>query len=251
MGSASAKTCDVLKVTGNPAQPPLVWKQGKSVTGAAIELAEMVIHGMGLKMRALHMGPLARVQKQAERGQVDVVSGVFKNEEFQEYLVYANAPFIKSQIAAFTLRSNPLVIDTWGDMIGYQGGTIRGASYGRKFNRFVKKNLTLNKSPRLEMLFGQLQKGRVDFILYQITPGLSVAEEMGIGGQVQFFLPRPAIQLNIYIAMAKSSPCIHLLPNLNREVRKIMVRQGPNLPGLWTKYNNLWNQSQKQSKAQP
>lgn len=67
-------SCKVITVTGNAEYPPLSWRDKRDptrITGFAIELLEIALKDLGIKVESRYVGPWARAQANVRGGLVD------------------------------------------------------------------------------------------------------------------------------------------------------------------------------------
>jgi ABC-type amino acid transport substrate-binding protein len=255
-GAAQAGDCTKATLGADPAEAPLSWWNGKELTGVAVEYAEALFRAVGVALQPVHAGPAARVLHEAERGKLDVVAGVVRNDELETLLRYPTTPFHWSKIAAFTRahprdrRAKEATFERWEDFQGLVGGAVHGMRFDEKFQAHADRNLKLTMNDSFELLARQLVAGRVAYALYPLHTGIAQLRALGLHDEVVFSLPSPGIRMARYVAVAKSSPCADLMPRLDQAAKRLALEL--NLDALFEKHLAAWEKSLPGSaKAQP
>lgn len=224
---AERASCDHVILTGNPFQPPYVWRDSenpKTLDGAAIAFMARALEEAGVSYQVRYSGPWSRVLSAAKNGQVDIIASVLKSDELDSSLEYLHPSYIHDPVGVFFKSGQSNKYANWSNLKGLKGGTLSGISYGRKFDAFAASELTFEYSYDVNSLFKKLALGRVDYVLYQVHPALLELSLQNMSDKVDFRLLKPALKINLHAAISKKSPCISLSSELNRIIRKLAVK---------------------------
>ena len=61
----AAGKCERLVATGTADNPPFVWRDGKRLAGANVELLERIAKNLGLKLEVLHTGDAGKALEES------------------------------------------------------------------------------------------------------------------------------------------------------------------------------------------
>jgi len=210
---------DILIVSGHPDYPPITWKENKTIVGVAAELAKTIFTELRVPFEIKSTGPWARVQKNAKTGKIDMISSAYVNPERQTYMDYT-ITFMKDPVSVFVWKGKTFPFSRWEDLIGKQGNTVRGESYGKEFDQFIEQKLTVQRVSTTIQNFRKLKKGRVDYAIIGLYPGLAGSSITGFEDKVEV-LPNPILAENMYMTFSKKSKFKRLLPKVNKIIQRI------------------------------
>ncbi len=206
-GSKAAAKEKIL-ITGHPEFPPIMYENTKKVIlGVGPELTERILSKLGFEIQSKSVGPWVRVQLSAKKGEVDMVAGIYKNEERLKYLDYIPTAFMTNPAVIFVKKGDTFSFKKWDDLKGRKGGAIIGDKYKPEFDEFLLKNkdfIRLERVTSVKQNFLKLIKGRVDFVPYSKYVGMLKLEELGLMDQVEI-LPNPLYSGLFYLAISKKT----------------------------------------------
>jgi polar amino acid transport system substrate-binding protein len=202
-------SCDTLVVSGNPEYPPLLWPSSRMpghLTGAVPQLVREIAEPLGIRVEVLDVGTWARVQRQAELGEIDLVAGAFITSERIGYLDYVLPPMIHLETSVWVPKSHQFDYRYWPDLKGKQGSTLINNSFGERFDQYATDNLEIVAVRSIEQSFLMAQAGRVDYVLYEQLQGHVKLTRLGLADD---FKPlEPAISREgLFFAFPKRSAC--------------------------------------------
>ncbi|MCP4105164.1 MAG: transporter substrate-binding domain-containing protein [Desulfobacteraceae bacterium] len=206
-------------ISGHPEYPPITWKEGNTITGVAAELAKTVFTEIGVPYEIKTTGPWKRVQMNAREGAIDVITSAYTNPERQTYMDYT-IPFMKDPVSVFVMKGNIFPFNRWEDLIGKRGNTVLGESYGKEFDQFIEQKLQVERTSRVIQNFLKLEKGRVDYAIIGLYPGLACATVTGYKDKIEV-LSNPIVEENFYMTFSKKSEFRHLLPKANKIIKRL------------------------------
>lgn len=221
---AQAAQCERVVISGGSDYPPLHWYDGKTLTGASIEVATSALAALKIPYEVRYYGPFTRALKGAEEGEIDVLATLKDTEERRRFLAFAEPAVFTSPIAVFVARDRPFPYREWKDLAGKRGGVTRGYTYGDGFDEYLAQNLKVEAEQKTYMNFDKLDAGRIDYLITGYYNGLA---DLAKNGQLDRFTPlRPYVtDSKNYIAFSKASPCLKYLKPLSRQL-EIMANSG-------------------------
>ena len=215
--AAGSETEKVI-ISAHPGYPPISWQQQDTLVGVAVEMAEQIFTELGIPYEIRVTGPWARVQIAAKHGDIDVIAAAYKNPERETFMDYT-LPFMKDPVVVFVWKGKSFPFNRWEDLIGKQGGTNIGESYEKEFDRFMDQKLTMTKVPKTIQNFKKLEKGRIDYFVFGLYPGLADASTTGYEDKIEV-LPQPVVNADFYMAFSKKSAFRHLIPEIDNIIER-------------------------------
>ncbi|HZG18391.1 MAG TPA: transporter substrate-binding domain-containing protein [Herbaspirillum sp.] len=221
--AVQAADCKKVVVSADSDYAPLHWYDGKRLTGASIEIATRALAALDIPYEVRYVGPFHRVLKEAESGEVALISSLKMTPERQQYLAYATVPLFRNPIAVFVARDRRFSYAGWKDLIGKRGAITLGNQFGGGFDEFMRDNLIIETAQKVYMNFTKLDSGRIDYLITGYYSGMIYLNQTGQGGN---FLPlRPFVsETDNFIAMSKASPCVKYLPRINAQLEAMQKR---------------------------
>lgn len=214
---------EVVKISAHPEFPPVMYKNGNHIDGVGPEITEKILKGLGIEMRNEFVGPWKRVQHHAKSGRIDLVAGIYKNEDRKKYLDFVDTPFMDNASVIFVKKGNAFAFNKWEDLKGRKGGGILGDKFRPDFDDFLEKNQDSIKIERVTSQvqnFKKLVSGRIEFIPYSKYVGLLLLDELGLSDQVEI-LPEPIYVGQFYLGISKKSSLKELIPKIDEKVAEL------------------------------
>ncbi|MCX4025816.1 transporter substrate-binding domain-containing protein [Endozoicomonas sp. SM1973] len=195
-------------ISAHPEFPPVMYKNKQNtIVGVGPELAERIFSELGHDAQSKFVGPWVRVQEAAKVGKIDLIAGIYKNEERKQYLTFIPTPFLTNPAVIFVKKGNAFSFKQWDDLKGRRGGAIIGDKFKPEFDEFLLKNessIHLERVSAVKQNFTKLLLGRIDFIPYSKYVGTLTLEEMEIRDKIEI-LPEPLYSGLFYFAISKKS----------------------------------------------
>jgi polar amino acid transport system substrate-binding protein len=214
----STDTAPVI-ISGHPDRRPLAYQNSVQIVGFFPDLAGVVLSNLGVVYENRFIGPWKRVQELARQGKVDMLAGIYRNSERETYLVFSES-FFDDPTSVFVKKDRNIAVSNKQDLIGLRGVTLFGDSYGEQLDHFIVDHLRMVRVYSTEEMFDLLLSEKVDYMIFGHYAGRVTASQMGIQDQIVVAKKKLVVE-NIYFAFSKKSPHIHLLPGINRELRKL------------------------------
>lgn len=205
--------------SGHPDWPPYSWQQGDRITGVGAELAERIFSELGIALEFKTQGNWKRTQAEAEHGKVDVIVAAYRTADRLRYLDYHATPFTDDANVVWVARGREFPYAGWDDLIGRHGTAMLGESYGERFDRFIADRLTVSRVSSALLNWKKLQAGHADYFPFSQYGGEIQVRRFGYQDKV-VRLPGAIGTEGVYIAIARKSPLIRYLPQLEQAVRQ-------------------------------
>lgn len=200
--------CTQLVASGNPQYPPYLWRPSDvdpRLVGANAELMQWLAREIGIPIDTRYVGPWGRVQEEARAGRIDLIAGAFFTLPRTEYMDYFFPAFRETRSVVLTRATSSLNYKRWTDLAGHQGVTVINNSFGVEFDQFARQSLKMTQVATVEQALQMLQRGRVDYFIYEDTPAEAYAARAG-GAPIRPQMPAVAHE-GLYLTLAHRSRC--------------------------------------------
>ncbi len=216
-----ARECKEVTATAHPDYPPYHWKDGKHIIGASVDLNAKIFAELGIPFKVQYLGPWKRVLNRAELGKVDMVLGLKKTTERENYLTFSTSPIFPNPFTIFTLKDKQFKFNSWEDLKHHYGGKNAGDRYGDPFDTFANTHLSIEDAYSTQSNLSKLQAGRIEYVIHGRYVGRAHFTNLPGGDQVV------ALELNInegfiHSAFTKGSPCTKFLPYISKRYREML-----------------------------
>ncbi|GAB2842440.1 transporter substrate-binding domain-containing protein [Pseudoduganella ginsengisoli] len=205
--------------SGHPDWPPYSWQQGDRIVGAGAELADLIFRDIGITLDFKAQGNWKRTQAEAEHGKIDVIVSAYRTAGRLRYLAYHATPFAEDANVVWVMRGKEFPFNRWEDLIGRHGTAMLGESYGEQFDRFIAERLNVSRVSSALLNVKKLEAGHADYYPFSLYGGEIQLRRFGYQGQV-VSLPGVISTEGVYIAIARTSPLMRYLPQLEQAVRQ-------------------------------
>lgn len=235
-----AEDCRRIVVTSDPDYPPISWRDKENpdrIIGVAVEIIERAFAGTGIQVEVKYAGPWKRALLSAASGEVDLISGLYENEDRKVDMDYVYPAFMDEPVSVFVKAGAAFPFEQWADLKGKTGGVRAGDSFGNEFDAFARQHLILESVIEFEQLYKMASAGRIAYFLYGHYSGLALAQKMGINEKIET-LERPVIRESLYIAFSKNSKCTIHKEFLSEKIREFVAVGLAD--ELVRKYQGIW-----------
>jgi len=206
-------------ISGHPDYPPFMWESRGSIIGIGVELAKIVCEELNVPCKVNYAGPWKRVQENGRQGSVDLIVGIYKNEQRETYLDYTE-PYMSDPTSIALHRGKDLAFKDRSDLIGFTGVTMHGDSFGQDLDSYIDQNLNLQRAHNSDAIFKNLINDRVDYVLWGYYPILTNASKLGLIDRIKILTPPVAVE-NMFMAFSKKSQFKKLLPQVNKIIERL------------------------------
>ncbi|MCX8022184.1 MAG: transporter substrate-binding domain-containing protein [Syntrophorhabdaceae bacterium] len=209
--------------TGHPDYPPIMWCQDGELVGVGLEILRAVIEDNRANVETRCINSWQQAQDMTGRGYIDFIVGTYKRPA-QEKLFDYSIPYMQDHIAIFVKKGNGFPYEKWEDLIDKKGVTTAGDSYGREFDNFMVKRLTVSRLGTPKECFETIIGEGADYFIYPLYLGLAEAERFDMLEGIEY-LPKYIASNNVHIAVSKRSKFKNLLPDINLRIEE-MIKEG-------------------------
>ncbi len=221
--ASAMEPCERIVATGNPEYPPYLWRDPRNprqLIGANADLLARMAKDLGIRIEVIYTGPWSRAQEEVRTGRVDMLAGAFLTPQRQQTMAFVQPPPFTTPSVVWIRRDASFSYGAWRDLQGHRGGTLVNNSFGQAFDRFARDNLTLETVPSLTQAYQKLLLARTDYVLYELYPGLALAESLGMVDELKALEP-PISSEGLYLALSRKSACNE--PGLRGQLEKKMT----------------------------
>ncbi len=164
--------------------------------------------------------PWSRSLANMKAGTVDLISGVAKTKEREEYIYYSKKPYYKCSTVFYVLNEAGNSIKSYSDLKNYQIGYVTNSAYFKKFD----EDKTLNKkvvSSELELV-RMLAFNRVDVIIGTDCQADYDISRLGFNHIISKAEYKPGNEVNLYIGISKKSSLIKQVDKIDKAIEKLL-----------------------------
>ncbi|MFT3847395.1 MAG: transporter substrate-binding domain-containing protein [Propionivibrio sp.] len=184
--------------------PPFRIDNGNEpMTGIDVDLAGLLEKRLDVRIRIVRV-PWARALKMMHDGNADLMAGLARIPEREQYILYVEPPYARSRAAFYALGAAPFKVARYDDLKGLAIGYTRDSAYFSRFDEdaSLDKRAAADEVQLIRMLLGR----RLDLIVgtdIQVDYDL---KQRGLDSSIvkQAFQPEQATQL--YIGISRRSP---------------------------------------------
>ena len=212
--------CTKIAATGHPAYPVIAYKDGDNIVGAAPTLVETIAKQINVPLESKYTGTWEEAQAAARDGKVDMIFGIYYNDERATYLDYVQPAFTFDDVAIFVVKGKEFPFTDKSDLIGKKGVTNRGESFGNEFDAFMKERLDVARADGIDGAFKYLLDGKADYLIAGYYPGLAEAAREGVQDKVGP-LNQALLSQEMFVAFSKKSPCKSLVSKFGQGITEL------------------------------
>jgi polar amino acid transport system substrate-binding protein len=241
-GFAQAAGCAGLTITGHPEYPPIGYKDGERIVGAGAALVERIAGELKIQVQSKYTGSWAEAQIAAREGRVDIIFGIYFNDERAAYLDYVRPGFLIDPVVVMVAKGKAFPFRGRQDLVGKKGVTNAGESYGSEFDGFMAQKLTVARSNGTEEAFQDLLSGKADYMIVGLYPGLAAAAKAGVKTRIEP-LKTQLLKADMFIAFSKKSPCLGQVKAFSRKLGA--MRADGTIDTIMRDATKTWDAAQK------
>jgi polar amino acid transport system substrate-binding protein len=211
---------NVLRVAFSEAPPVKVLNNNGEPTGVDIELMKELAQGLGLHVE-YEFVPFKRGLYLLEIGQLDLMTGVLRRKEREEYLHYIEPPYkIYSDKVFYVLKGNEHTIKKHEDLHNLVVGTILGVKYYSEFDddELIKKQNVADS----DLIFKMLLAHRINAIITSEYSGEYRVARLGIGDFVTKADYAYRHEQEVYMVLSKESVHAKNIAQINSLMHKLL-----------------------------
>lgn len=173
-----------------------------------MELDQAIVSAFATKLNAEVKGskvPFARRLLQLKTGQIDLLVGILKNPEREDYAYFLTPPYKEKTNKIFIMRKGEgNQLKQYEDLYNLTVGVQIGSKYFPRFDEDLKihKISSTEDESRLKMLL----KNRFDALIHTEFYGTYLIYELGLQKQVEIAHYKYTKRNPVYMAISKKSP---------------------------------------------
>ena len=242
-GLSQAKGCSTLTMTGPPAGAPSSWVSEGKLIGAAVDLIEGIAFKAGVKKVEVRVfSSWSEALNATYTGEVDLIFSAGWSEERARYLDFVRPSFASQFLYVLVRRGEAFRFQKFEDLLNRTGAATQGEAYGDgAFGQFVSRDLKLQRSPNLNLVFDLLIDGKVDFIFAYENAAYGQLFSRNLSTKVQV-LPTYPYRAETFIAFSKRSKCDYELRKRFAE-QITLANQANTYTNLTKRYREVFNES--------
>ena len=216
----AADECTKITATGHRYYPVVAYRDGDKIVGAAPTLVETIAKQINVPLESKYMGTWEEAQDAARDGKADMIFGLYYNDERATYLDYVQPAFTFDDVAIFVLKGKEFPFTDKNDLIGKEGVTNQGESFGNEFDAFMKEKLNVARANGIDGAFKDLLDGKADYLIAGYYPGLAEAAREGVEDKVGP-LKQALLSQEMFVAFSKKSPCKSLAAKFGQGITEL------------------------------
>lgn len=210
----------IISASGHPEYPPIMWKDGNKIVGAAPDLCKKIFSELKVPFESNYRGSWDKVVEDAKEGRIDLVVAIYKNDERLQYFEFTE-PITQDPVMAYVRKGKSFLLRKWEDLSGKKGIAPTGESFGEDFDNFIKQRLNVSRLP-INDAVKKLNDGDYDYMIAGKYPADIAARLTNCEDKIES-LPFVLTFQSFYMAFSKKSKFVSLIPSINSKIRKSEV----------------------------
>jgi len=210
-----------LHVSHNALPPWKTVDKNGTPGGIDVELLKLLADRMSLSAELTNL-PFKRGLKMLETGDIDLMTGILRRPEREDYVFFISPPYKTSTNKAFfVLKGNETLITKHEDLYNLRIGTKLGSQYYPQFDndRAIPKNPVSNDQLSIKMLMA----GRIDtFVMTESTGDYYIAQS-GLSDTITKAEFAHRKEQNVYMVLSKESKHAHRLDEFNKVMAELIA----------------------------
>ncbi|HEY8330614.1 MAG TPA: transporter substrate-binding domain-containing protein [Pseudomonas sp.] len=247
----AAGKCERLIATGNPDQPPYLWRdpqQPQRLIGASADLLMELGKALEVKIEVIDAGKRSAAEGDAVSGRVDLLAGSYLTPARLGQFDFVHPAYLEVPVHVWVQRDKAPLFGRRADLASHSGLAIGAGSFSAALAQQVDE-LKLKRTGKASDALWQLQQGKVDYLLLERNAGVALVERLGLGGELLALEPALGSE-PLYLALSHNSACND--PWLRGQLAKKMTEfRAAGLPQTLLQRNLERWKSQAQAPAIP
>ncbi|WP_421900725.1 substrate-binding periplasmic protein [Maridesulfovibrio sp.] len=218
--TASSSLAQEIIVPVSDYPPWRIVQNNHNISGINIDLINALLQKIDLKPTYV-VRPWKRAQRMMKKGTADLMNGLLKHHEREEYMIYLEPPYkTKSSKAFYILKGSSTKIASYEDLYKYRVGVTLGSKFFPRFDHDeqLKKDMGKDAANNLK----KLELERIDTFITTETVGDYLLHKHGYQDKVEkadYIYSKP---LAVYFAVSKKSPLAQRVPELNAALKEMV-----------------------------
>ena len=204
----AAGKCERLVATGNPEQPPYLWRDPQDpqhLIGAGADLLGELGQALALKVEVVAADSRAAAEADAASGRVDLLLGTYLTAERLEHFDFIHPAYLDVPVHVWARRDRAPLFGRQADLASHAGLALGAGSFPPELLAQVEQ-LKLKRGKRADAAVRQLQQGKLDYLLIERQAGQALVDRLGLAGSLQALEPALG-SAPLYLALAHDSAC--------------------------------------------
>lgn len=213
---AWAAECRKVRIIGHEDWPPVSYlpADGREMAGVSYDLARRIFGRMGIAVDTSAKTPWKRALRQLQHGEVDVVTGATYSDERTKFGAYSKG-YMQFQSVAVVRKDRVFKLERLDDLIPFVGVMGHGDYHGPEFEDFAGAHLTITRQSSVRNTLKMVLRERADYaVLSEVNYRLQGIRHGFM--DLTKSLPMPIPGNWVLMLISKASPCVKLLPEINR-----------------------------------
>lgn len=227
---------DIIKLCGDPNYPPFNWAENGHIIGVGPEVVSIIFNELGHEVDDTYTGNWARCQRDLEYGYRDIFTAGYKTSQREKFMRYVKIPLKDDPQVVIVKKGKEFAFNKWEDLIGKVAGHIFGSTLGSEFDKFLEKNIVVQRVSSRIQNFKKLETEKIDFEVVGLWTTLIQMKNLGFENKLSY-LKTPVSTENMYIAISKKSKFINDIAYIEQRLKQ-MHKDG-SIDKLIKKYINL------------
>ncbi|MCZ4279709.1 transporter substrate-binding domain-containing protein [Kiloniella laminariae] len=221
---STPENCPEIKINGAADWYPVIMRKetdGNSqegIQGLAPDITREISRRLGIPLKITPKSTWNRVLSQLEKGELDMLLGAYWTPERAQIYSYTK-PVTTDEVAIFVRKGDEASYKELGDLVGRKGLRPMGGSYGKDFDQFASRHLSILEVPT-ENLIEMLAAGRADYVVLARYDGIADVHETENTKNITPLSWNIASN-DVYFMISKASPCHALLEDINRIILEL------------------------------
>ena len=173
----------------------------------AMELDQAIVSAVAAKFDAVVKGdkvPFARRLLQLKLGDIDLLAGILKNDDREEFAYFLTPPYKQKTNKIFIMRKGEgKELQRYEDLYKLRVGVQIGSKYFPRFDE--DQNIHKYESTADESRVRMLLKNRFDALIHTELYGTYIIYDLGVQGKVEIAPYKYTKRNPVYIAISKKS----------------------------------------------
>ncbi|WP_349616708.1 substrate-binding periplasmic protein [Azotobacter salinestris] len=206
--AGAAATCERLVATGDPEQPPYLWRDPQNpgqLIGASADLLELLAKALDVKIDLIRSGSRVRAEENVASGRIDLLLGSFPDSARRASLDFIEPALFVQSAVVWVRKDRVFPYGGWSDLYGHRGAILANDRFAREFDLLSSTALPLEEVSTLSEALRMLQRGEVAYLLGERHAVQAAAESLGMLAEIQP-LP-PLVSEGLYLAVGRDSAC--------------------------------------------
>lgn len=202
--------------------PPYIYQHQNEVIGIAVDIVKEAFNRMDKSVNITIL-PWLRALNMIKEGEAYGIFTIYKTEEREIFADFSNEILIEQIISLFIKYNSGISFD--GNLLSlknYKIGTVRGVSYGSKFDQAIQSKALKNfdEAGTGEQNILKLEAGRVDIIVSNKYGALEIIKNLKLEQKIKELSPEIE-SLPSYIAFSKKRQLSKIRDELDAKLKEM------------------------------